>query len=578
MTKKKSIWHIVLPVKNKIARAIICSVFSSVLSVMVLIFLVYLILALNNSDQIDVFYYFSAMLLCTVFSYIFRLRAYDLSHYAAYDLEAVLRKKIAVHLSALPIGFLAQTGSGAISKIINDDVRSLHGFVADSTPLFARAYAAPIFTFMALCWFDYRMALISLVILLVGLILMFWSIRNKKELSAAYNKAKEEINVAVIEYIQAMPVVRIFDGGEKSFRRYDEALIHYRKTLKDWYKQNGLGARISMLVLNPLPTFIILLIIGTYWYQEGTLPLSGFIASLLFGTGMIESIMPYRSLSHVIDRSNISAKRIEELLNEKGLADNNTSNEQPSDSSIKFENVSFTYPNRNEAALKDINFEVEQGSFVALVGASGAGKTTVAKLIPRFWDVSSGKIKIGGVNIQNMSGETLMNQIAFVFQDNFLFSDTIINNIRMGNPEATENEVIDAAIAAQADDFIRQLPEGYQTNAGERGDMLSGGQKQRIAIARAILQNRPILVLDEATSFSDTENEALLMRALKNLMKGKTVIMIAHRLPTIKTADLILVFDKGKLSESGNHEQLMSSSVTYSRLWDAYLQARNWHI
>ncbi|MCH4246315.1 MAG: ABC transporter ATP-binding protein/permease [Acinetobacter populi] len=460
---------------------------------------------------------------------------------------------------------------------MQDDVKSLHAFVADATPLFARAYVFPVLTFLALLWFDWRMALLSVAILIVGMLIMSLVMKNHDEMNKVYNQARENVNGAVIEFVQAMPVVRTFDGGQKSSRRYENALYAYKVILSNWYKQSGLTARISMLILNPLPTFVILLIVGIYLWQHGQLSFEVLVATLLLGTGMVESLMPYMSLYHLIEKSKISATRILELLAVAPLPQTEHS-KTPEQHSIVFEHVNFRYPERQILALKDINFTVPEYSFTALVGASGAGKSTVAKLIPRFWDVDSGAIKIGGINIKDIATTDLMAQVAFVFQDNFLFSDTIANNIRLGVPHATEEQIREAARLAQADEFIRNLNDEYDTQVGERGANLSGGQRQRITIARAILQNRPILILDEATAFADAENEALLMQALKNLMHGKTVIMIAHRLATIQHADQILFFDQGELIEQGTHQQLLQKQGRYAELWQAFQQAQHWHI
>ncbi|WP_267740149.1 ABC transporter ATP-binding protein [Myroides injenensis] len=577
MATDSVLWRIVKPVKKKLNFAMALSVGSTVLTIGNLILLSYLINAMYQGNTQQMFYLFSGMVLFVVVSYLLRLKSFDVSHYAAFDLEAILRKNITNHLAKLPLGFLNETGSGALTKILNEDVRLLHGFVADSTPLFVRTYAFPLLTLLSLFWFDYRIALVCLAILIVGLGFLSLAMKNKTEVTHQFNKAKEDINVAVVEYVQAMPVVRVFDGGEKSFVRYENALQRYLDIITLWYKQNGLNAKLSMFILNPLPTFIILLVLGTYWYQDGSLSFLAFIASLLLGTGMIESILPYRSLSNVISRAAICSKRIEELMKVEPLQASGE-NKNIKDISVVFDNVSFTYPGREDKALEDINFTVKPGTFTAITGASGAGKSTIARLLPRFWDVSKGYIKIGDTDIRDLEPEVLLDTVAFVFQDNFIFSDTIANNIRMGAENASIEQVMEAAKAAQIHDFIMQLPEGYETLVKERGGNFSGGQKQRLSIARAILRNKPILVLDEVTSFSDTENELLLMRAFRNLMKDKTVIMIAHRLETIKNADQILVMDRGRVSELGNHEQLIEQKGIYSSMWQSYLAARNWHI
>lgn len=578
MKKTKTLWLIISPIRNKINWAMFLSSVSSFSIVLNLVFLSYLIDALFSNNRENILYYFLGMLLCTTFGYFFRLKAFDVSHYAAFKLEALLRKKIAKHLAILPLGYITEHGSGALTKVLNEDVRQLHGFAADSTPLYARTYAFPVFTLIALFWFDYRIALICLAILIIGLSLLTFIMKNSAEVSREFNKGREAINASVIEYVQAMPVVRVFDGGKTSFSKFDTALKNFLGIITKWYKQNGLGAKLSMLILNPLPTFIILLIVGTYWYTNNQISFLGLVSALLLGTGMMESILPYRTLMNIILRSEISAKRIDELLNVEPLTETTKENILPQDASITFENVSFTYSGREEKALDTINFTVLPKTFTAITGSSGAGKSTIARLIPRFWDIQEGVIKIGQKDIRDLKSDVLLNHLSFVFQDSFIFSDTIANNIKMGNNTATMDEVITAAKSAQIHDEIMSLPLGYDTFLQERANNFSGGQKQRLAIARAILRDKPILVLDEATSFSDTENEYQLMKAFKNLMKDKTVIMIAHRLETIKNADQIVVVEKGKIIEKGNHQDLIDINGKYTAMWESYQQARNWHI
>lgn len=570
-------WQIIAPVKKQINFAISLSILSAICTVALLVAIAYLVEALLQQQLSTLYIVFAVIIILTVIAYLLRLQAFNQSHFAAFRLEAILRKDMSNHLAKLPLGYITTTGSGAITKIMQNDVQALHAFVADATPLFARAYVFPVLTFLALLWFDWRMALLSVAVLIIGMLIMSTVMKNHDEMNKIYNQSRENVNGAVIEFVQAMPVVRTFDGGQKSFRRYENALLAYKQILTEWYKESGLTARISMLVLNPLPTFVILLVVGTYLWQYGHLSFEVLVATLLLGTGMVESLMPYMSLYHLIEKSKVSAGRILELLSVRPLPESDHP-QIPANHHIEFDQVDFRYPDRQELVLKNISFTVPEHSFTALVGASGAGKSTIAKLIPRFWDIDHGAIKIGGVNVKDIDSQQLMSQVAFVFQDNFLFSDSIANNIRLGIPSATDEDVIAAAKLAQADEFIQQLSDGYQTQAGERGANLSGGQRQRITIARAILQNRPILILDEATAFADAENEALLMQALKNLMQGKTVIMIAHRLSTIRHADQILVFDQGELVERGNHHALIAAQGGYARLWQAYQQAQHWHI
>ncbi|QPI45287.1 ABC transporter ATP-binding protein [Pectobacterium aroidearum] len=514
--------------------------------------------------------------LCLSASYLLRLLAFDQSHYAAFRLENQIRIALAEQLARIPLGEVRRLGTGSLAKIVQDDVKALHLFVADSTPLYARAFVAPLCTGALLFWLDWRLALAALLVLLVGAAVLTLAMRDAGEMNQRYNQAREAVSTAVIEFVQAMPVVRTFDTGASTFGRYQQALEHYLDVLTRWYQQAGFSARFSFAILNPLPTLLVLCWVAYGFYHSGDLDFSLWVAVLLLGNGMAEAIMPMMALNHMVAKTRLSISRIQDVLALSPLpeAENDA---LPVDASVSFEQVSFRYDlHVSDWVLEDVSFQVPAGSVTALVGASGAGKTTVARLIPRFWDVTAGRILIGGVDIRQMKTATLMQQVSFVFQESFLFADTIANNIRLGVPEKSMDEVIAAATAAQAHDFIMALPQGYDTPAGERGQFLSGGQRQRIAIARALLHNRPILVLDEPTAFADPENEAALLAALGVLMQGKTVIMVAHRLSTIRDADQIVVFDRGRLSESGRHDALLVAQGRYSELWRHYEQAQNW--
>ena len=392
-----------------------------------------------------------------------------------------------------------------------------------------------------------------------------------------YDESQEKINSAVIEFVQAMPVVRTFDVGTSSFRRYTKALDEFRTAVKSWYEYSGKASRMGLLILSPMPTLLAVSAAGIYFVSAGTLSFPHFIALLMISTGMADALMPLMWLNNFIKKSEAGAYRIQDIMALKSMQVTKKT-KQPRDASVVFQNVSFRYENRDSYALEDVSFEVPEGSVTALAGPSGAGKSTVAKLIPRFWDVEKGVIRIGGTDIRDMLPETLMNHVSFVFQDTFLFNDTIANNIRLAKPDASDKEVYTAAKASQIHDFISSLPDGYGTVAGDRGTRLSGGQKQRITIARAILRNAPIVVLDEATAFADPENEEEIIKAVSSLMKGKTVIIIAHRLSTIRNVNQIIVFDKGKIAEKGRHEELIKNKGVYAVLWNNYEKAQSWNL
>ncbi|WEF13761.1 ABC transporter ATP-binding protein/permease [Pectobacterium actinidiae] len=518
----------------------------------------------------------SGAVLCLCASYLLRLLAFNQSHYAAFRLENQIRSALAEQLARIPLGEVQRLGTGSLAKILQDDVKALHLFVADSTPLYARAVVAPLCTGALLFWLDWRFALAALLVLVIGALVLMLAMRNASEMNQRYNQAREDVSSAVIEFVQAMPVVRTFDTGASTFGRYQQALENYLDVLTRWYQQAGFSARFSFAVLNPLPTLLVLCWVAYGFTHAGELDFSLWVAVLLLGNGMAEAVMPMMALNHMVAKTRLSISRIQDVLALSPLPEAE-SDALPADASVSVEQVSFRYDRHaSDWVLEDVSFQVPAGSVTALVGASGAGKTTMARLIPRFWDVTAGRILIGGVDIRQMKTATLMQQVSFVFQESFLFADTIANNIRLGLPEKNREEVVAAATAAQAHDFIMALPQGYDTLAGERGQFLSGGQRQRIAIARALLHNRPILVLDEPTAFADPENEAALLAALGVLMQGKTVIMVAHRLSTIRDADQIVVFDRGQLSESGRHDALLAAQGRYSELWRHYEQAQNW--
>ena len=535
---KTNHWRIIDPVRGRIRLAMSLSVAASTLTVAELVLTAHILKHLLDGGT--AWGEAAVLVALTLAAWGLRAQSFRISHLTAFRLEEILRERLAGHLARVPLGYLHDHGAPALTKIMQDDMRDLHGFVADSTPLYARSYAAPLISLVVLYLIDWRLALVATAVLAVGLVLFGIMKSQVGPAHAAYNAAREQVNTAVIEYVQAMPVVRTFDGGAASFGRYQRALDHYRDVLIGWYADVGVQARGALVLLNPVPTLLALAWCGLYWWQADALPFPVWLAVLLIGTGMADALMPYIALIHLIDKAKISAERILSILDAPVLPVDEPPH-TPAGADVVFAHVSFRYPGRSENALTDISFTALAGSLTALVGGSGAGKSTVARLIPRFWDADDG-------------------------------------HIRLGSPNATDAEVEAAARAAQIHDTAAALPDGYQTRIGERGATLSGGQQQRLTIARAILQNRPILILDEATAFADAENEALLMQALRELMRGKTVLMIAHRLPTIRDAAQILVFKRGRLVESGRHDSLMAQNGRYARLWRAGEQARDWRI
>lgn len=566
------------PVRGQIGYAMGLSALSALLGLMTMGLLALTVQALVDVPDQWPWLPTLAVLACAVGTFMARLGAFNQSHYAAFRLERILRMQLSEHLAQVSLGYVQSQGAGALTKVIHDDVKALHVFVADSTPLYARAYISPLIALGVLLWLDWRLALAALTVLALGYGILSKALRRRGEMVRLYNDARERVSAAVVEFVQAMPVVRTFDTGYTTFGRYQKALEDYLDVLTRWYRESGFPARFSWVVLSPMPTLAVVLWLGVWLLWRDSLDPVTWLAVLLLCTGLAEAMMPAMMLRHMIEKVKLSIARIQEVMAAPVLSAAADRGEGPRDGSVCFDAVSFRYDAGDDDALSQVGFTVAPGTVTALVGPSGAGKSTVAKLIPRFWDVTEGRILVGGVDVRDMPSDTLLRQVAFVFQDTFLFADTIAANIRLGTPEADMDSVIAAAQAAQAHDFIMALPEGYDTRAGERGIFLSGGQRQRITIARALLQNRPILVLDEATAFADPENEAALIDALSRLMQGKTVIMVAHRLATIRDADQILVFDRGRLVEGGKHDDLVARAGTYARLWHNYEVAQNWSL
>jgi ATP-binding cassette subfamily B protein len=571
-------WSIMRPVRGQIRYGMVLAAVSALLGLVTMGLLALTVQALIDVPDRWPWMLIGAVLACAVGTYMARLGAFNQSHYAAFRLERILRMQLSDRLARVSLGYVQSQGAGALTKVIHDDVKALHVFVADSTPLYARAYVTPVVAFGLLLWLDWRLALAALGVLAVGFAVLSRALRRRGEMARLYNDARERVSAAVVEFIQAMPVVRTFDTGQATFGRYHEALDTYLEVLTRWYRESGFAARFSWVVLSPMPTLAVVLWAGALLIWQGDLDPVRWLAVLLLCTGMAEAVMPAMMLRHMIEKVKLAITRIQEVMAAPIQSVPDGEGEPPRHTGVRFEAVSFRYNAGDAEALSEISFDVPPGTVTALVGPSGAGKSTVARLIPRFWDATEGRVLVGDADVRHMPSDDLLRQVAFVFQDTFLFADTIAGNIRLGTPEADMDSVIAAATAAQIHDFIMTLPKGYETSVGDRGIFLSGGQRQRITIARALLQNRPILVLDEATAFADPENEAALIEALSRLMRGKTVIMVAHRLATIRDADQILVFDHGRLVEGGRHDDLVPRGGTYARLWRNYEMAQNWSL
>lgn len=503
------------------------------------------------------------------------------SNLAAFGTLYELKVKFAEHITKIPLGYHLTIGSGRLRKIMDENIESVEGFIAHQFPDFVASVTAPIVMVILLFAIDWRFGIASLVGIILAFIVQFMGYGSgaMKENMGKYQIALEDMNNASVEYVRGMPVVKAFNQTANSFEQLKHAISQYT----EWVLKFSLGWQNCMPAFTTIINNIYLvlipvgILIGTNAVNQKEF-LMTFIFYLLFVpavAGILNKIM-YVSESFMQINGNVA--RMDEIFNIPVLKDTQISKTFDNDN-VTFDNVSFSYTGKeNELAIKNVSFEAKQGEITAIVGLSGGGKSTIANLISRFWDVTSGSIKIGNVDVREVGTNDLMKHISFVFQDIFLFKQSIFDNIRMGNPNATKEQVISASKAAQCHDFISKLPNGYDTVVGTQGIHLSGGERQRIAIARAIIKDAPIIVLDEATAFSDPENEYLIQKAFEKLMQDKTVIMIAHRLSTIRNANKIIVMENGRLIESGKHNDLIQKNGRYAEMWKHYTEAIDWKV
>ena len=504
------------------------------------------------------------------------------SHVAAFRILYGLRVRLSEHIGKLPLGYLNNTSTGAIKKTMEQNIEKIEGFIAHTIPDLVNVLATVVAMLLIFFSLDGWLTVVCLAVVAVSIFLQFSNFMGKKarEFTKDYFDAQEKMSVSAVQYVRGMPVVKIFGQSVLSFRQFNAEIQAYKTfALKccDTY-QNGMIA--FTVLLNSLVTFILPVGILLMQATPGSLALAAvWLFFIIMGPGMASPVYKLTFLGGNTREIDEGVARIDRILEREPVPEP-AHPRTPGSYDVEFRNVSFSYENTEQRtrteALRDVSFKAPQGQITALVGPSGSGKSTVANLIPRFWDVRQGEILIGGVNIKQIATEKLMDTVSFVFQDTFLFYDTLYENIAVGSPTATRESVIAAAKAAQCHDFIEQLPEGYDTRIGDNGVYLSGGEAQRVCVARAILKNAPILVLDEATAFADPENEHKMQMALQSLIQGKTVIVIAHRLSSVVSAGQILVMKEGQIVQRGTHDVLSVTEGVYKNMWDAYTSAYHW--
>lgn len=508
--------------------------------------------------------------------------ALNFSHLAAFRTAKNMKKEAMHHLITLPLGYFSSNASGKLRKIIDDNAGLTEEFLAHQLPDLTGAIVMPIAILFLILSFDWRMGICCLIPLIISVFFLKQMMGgDNAKFMGNYMKALESMNKEAVDYIRGIPVVKVFQQTIFSFKNFHDAIESYRQFATKY----AITCRVPLTEFNVTlnGTFILLIplaLILTNYAALNTNYEKIFLDFLFYSlftplcTTMMNRIM---FASEQLMSAKAAINSIDKVLNEEPLKQSDNP-KVPADNSICFRNVTFSYPDSNKKALNSVSFTVKEGQTIALVGASGSGKSTAAKMIPRFFDVNKGKVLIGGVDVKNISQHELMRRIAFVFQSTKLFKDTLLNNIRMSKKDATEEEIYNALKATGCEEIINRLPNGLNTLVGTGGTYLSGGEAQRISLARAVLKDAPIIILDEATAFADAENEHKIQLAFESLTKNKTVLMIAHRLSTVKDADQILVFKDGQIVESGNHDELIKKNGMYCSMWNNYQTSISWKV
>lgn len=512
-------------------------------------------------------------------SMVFYIAALMCSHKAAFRVQANMRIYMMEHIMKLPLGYVESEGTGKIRKIVTDSSAATETYLAHNLPDKAVSYATPIGILAMMAVFDWRLGLISLIPAVLAFVIMGTMMMGPKmaEDMKQYQNSLETMSSEAVEYVRGVPVLKTFGQTIFSFKRFKAAIDDYEKWTIDYTK----AMMLPMIGFTVFSNAIFAALIIAVYALCGNAITDTFLLNLIFYILITATLtttlmkVAYAGESQMIVED--ALKRMDEILDVKELPDG-TSDNKIKDVSVSLKNVKFSYDDAKTNAIDGISLDIKAGEHIAFVGPSGGGKTTLASLIARVWDVSNGSISIGGVDIKNIENKKLMDTVSYVFQDSRLLKTSILENVRMGRPDASDSEVIEALKKAQCSDIIDKLPEGVNTVIGSKGTYVSGGEMQRLSIARAFLKNAPILILDEATAFADPDNEKKVQLAFESLSKDKTVIMIAHRLSTVTNADCIYVLKDGKIAESGTHEALVDAGGVYTHMWNEYNKSVNWQV
>lgn len=511
------------------------------------------------------------MAACWIFRVVFHTLSTNLSHRTTFQLIGDIKIALCDKLAKLPLGTVLDIPSGALKNMIVERTDSIEPTLAHVVPEFTANMTAPVLMFVYLFFIDWRMALLSLATLPIGVVCMAWMTKDYQIPFQKTQTTTKALNDAAVEYINGIEVIKVFGETEKSYQKFSDAAKANANSFIDWMHATAIPFSLGM-VLTPA-SLLAVLPIGALFVIHGSLAFTDYVVVLVLACGLIAPLLTAMSYTDDIQKTSSIFGEIDSILQLSELVRPQNSKALPGDHTIALEDVHFGY--REKEVLHGINLVIPSGSSLALVGPSGSGKSTIARLIASLWDVDKGSIRIGGVDIRDMSLADYNRQIACVFQESFLFNTTIRENIRMGNPAADDAEVEEIAKKSGCYEFISKLEQGFDTVVGFGGDHLSGGEKQRISIARAMLKNAPILILDEATAYTDPESEALIQDSVSQLAAGKTLIVIAHRLSTITAMDQIAVVENGDIVAKGTHEELLQTCSLYHRMWEAHISSKD---
>lgn len=493
------------------------------------------------------------------------------SHKATFRVLGNIRKQICDKLSRVPLGMVKSVPSGSLKNIMVERIDSMETTLAHILPEFTSNLLAPVCIFIYLCMVDWRMALVSLITLPLGLIAYMGMMIGYEESYANTVVKTKKLNDTAVEYINGIEVIKAFGKARNSYEKFVVAAREGAECFVEWMRRCNVFFSLAM-VLTPC-TALTVIPIGGFMVMKGSLSQPDYILTIILSFGLIQPLITVMSYSDDIGKMKTIIGEVTDIMVWRELERPDKDKKTPKDYSITLEDVCFGY--EESQVLHGINMQMQEGTVNALVGPSGSGKSTIAKLIASLWDVNQGSIKIGGVDIRDLSLEEYNKKIAYVAQDNYLFNDTIRENIRMGREGATDAEVEEVAKKSGCHEFIMQLEQGYDTVVGSLGGHLSGGERQRIAIARAMLKDAPIVILDEATAYTDPENEAIIQSSVAKLVQGKTLLVIAHRLSTITDADNIFVIQDGKVNSKGTHEELLAKNGLYKNMWEAHISVKD---